>query len=134
MTTWWGLFSSTQLYSSFVHWYVQKNSGYDPANPWEIYFYLLMHLSRFVVSLLPIMSIFTSAIQRVCVCFYYSIYFFRNYGSSSTSWASIWSDWFLKFSLTPSWFSLKSGWFLKFSLTQANRTCKAFHFIWSCMI
>ena len=65
---------------------------------------------------LSIMSISTSAFQSVCVCFYYSIYFFRDCGSSFISWTSI------------------NSWFLKFSLTQTNRTCKAFHFTWLCMI
>ena len=116
MTTWWGLFSSTQVHSSYIYWYAQKNSGYDTANPWEIYFYLLMYLLLFVIFLLSIMSIFTSAFQRFCVCFYYSMYFFKDYGSSFVSWTSI------------------SSWFLKFSLTQTNRTCKAFHFTWICMI
>ena len=74
------------------------------------------HLLLFVIFLLSIMSIFTSAFQRFCVCFYYSMYFFKDYGSSFISWTSI------------------SSWFLKFSLTQTNRTCKAFHFTWLCMI
>ena len=108
MTTWWGLFSSTHVRSSNIYWYAQKNSGYDTANLWEIYFYLLMYLLFFVVFLLSIMSIFTSAFQRVCVCFYYSIYFSRDYGISFISWTSI------------------NSWFLKFSLTQTNRTCRLF--------
>ena len=108
MTTWWGLFSSTQVRSSYIYWYARKNSGYETANPWEVYFYLLMYLLLFVVFLLSTMSIFTSAFQIVCVCFCYSIYFFRDYGRSFISWKSI------------------NSWFLKFSLTQTNRNARLF--------
>ena len=65
---------------------------------------------------LSIMSIFTRAFQRVCVCFYYLIYYFRVYGSSFISWTSI------------------NSCFIKLSLTQTNRKYKAFPFTWLCMI
>ena len=48
VTTWWGLFSSTQVRISYIYWYAQKNFGYNSANSWEIYFYLPMYLLFFV--------------------------------------------------------------------------------------
>ena len=90
---------------------LQKSSGCDTVNPWEIYFYLLMYSWFFVVILLvSIMSIFTSVFQRVYACFYYSIYFFGDSESSFVSWTTI------------------NSWFLKFSLRKTNWKCKAFHF------
>ena len=39
------------VHSSYIYCYAQKHSWYDTVNPWEIYFYLLMYLSFFVVFL-----------------------------------------------------------------------------------
>ena len=70
-----------------------KASGLALEN---IYFYIYDFLSLFFT---VDNDLFTSVFQWVYACFYYSIYFFKNYESTYISSTSI-NDWLLKFSFT----------------------------------
>ena len=112
-----GLFSSTQVHSSYIYWYTQKTVGATLLILEKYificsYVYNLFLLFSFTVNNEHIHKCFS---KSLCF-FYYSTYFFGDYESSFISWTSI------------------NSWFLKFSLKQTNRKCKVFHFTWLCKI
>ena len=107
---------STKVTSSYIYWYIQKTLGATQLTL-EKYIFICSYIYVFyIVFWLSIMSIFTSVFQKVWVCFYFSIYFVRDYESSFIGWTSTIS------------------WFLRFSWTQTKRKCKAFHFTCLCKI
>ena len=110
------LLMSTQVHSSYIHWYTKKTLG-TTLLTLEKYVLISSSIYDFpLFFLIPIMSIFKSVFQRVYVCIYYSIYFFREYESSFVSGPST------------------NNWILKFSLTQTKRKCKTFRITWLCKI
>ena len=107
---------STKVTSSYIYWYIQKTLGATQLTL-EKYIFICSYIYVFhIVFWLSIMSIFTSVFQKVWVCFYFSIYFVRDYESSFIGWTSTIS------------------WFLRFSWTQTKRKCKAFRFTCLCKI
>ena len=66
------------------------HNSHDTVNSWEIYFCWFMYIWFFIAFCsLSIMSIFKSVFQKVCICFYYPIYFFGDYENSCISCTSI---------------------------------------------
>ena len=107
---------STKVTSSYIYWYIQKTLGATQLTL-EKYIFICSYIYVFyIVFWLSIMSIFTSVFQKVWVCFYFSIYFVRDYESSFIGWTSTIS------------------WFLRFSWTHTKRKCKAFRFTCLCKI
>ena len=109
-----------QFHSSIQKLYIpvcpKKALGTNLLNFEKYVFNCSFIYDRFVLFCFSTVNNERRVFQRVCVCFYYSIYFFGDYESSFISWTSI------------------SSWFLKFSLTQTNRKCKVFHFTSLCKI